>query len=111
MVSVWPVGLAGGLKFEGPICVGDTVKQWYAYWARDRKFQIDFAGMNNVYILPPFCTFLSLCIQCYSRIVCQLFCVYLHVLYVYIKWIWSCVYCLNVPMIIHHSTEQFIDNL
>ena len=44
MVSVWPVGLAGGLKFEGPICSGDTVKHWYAYWARDRKFQIDFAG-------------------------------------------------------------------
>lgn len=43
-VSVWPVGIAGGLKFEGPICSGNTVKHWYAYWAKDRKFQIDFAG-------------------------------------------------------------------
>ena len=48
MVSVWPVGLAGGLKFEGPICSGDTVKHWYAYWARDRKFQIDFAGEQTL---------------------------------------------------------------
>ena len=46
-VSVWPVGIAGGLKFEGPICSGNGVKTWHAYWAKDRMFQIDFAGKKK----------------------------------------------------------------
>jgi galactosylgalactosylxylosylprotein 3-beta-glucuronosyltransferase 3 len=48
-VSVWPVGIVGGLKYEGPICSGNRVKGWYAYWAKDRQFQIDLAGKIKCY--------------------------------------------------------------
>ena len=44
-VSVWPVGLVGGLKYEGPKCSKDKVTGWYSYWATDRMFRIDFAGL------------------------------------------------------------------
>lgn len=122
MVSVWPVGLAGGLKFEGPICVGDSVKHWYAYWARDRKFQIDFAGMDNgMYCLyySPIVLFYSTlaCNVCYSGIVCQLYIVYTCMSSlsfnnnnnnVYFKWMWlsllpTCTCTCTVPIVIHVS--------
>ena len=43
-VSVWPVGLSGGMKFEGPICKDGKVVDWYAVWDRERIFMIDMAG-------------------------------------------------------------------
>ncbi|XP_070577522.1 galactosylgalactosylxylosylprotein 3-beta-glucuronosyltransferase 3-like [Ptychodera flava] len=44
-VSVWPVGITGGLKFERPI-VGDIGKVigWYAAWRPQRPFAMDMAG-------------------------------------------------------------------
>ena len=44
MVSIWPVGLSGGMKFEGPTCEGGRVTGWYAVWDKTRKFQVDMAG-------------------------------------------------------------------
>ena len=44
-VSVWPVGLAGKIKFEGPNCENDKVVSWHTM--RDppqRKFPIDMAA-------------------------------------------------------------------
>ncbi len=41
---MWPVGLSGGLKYEGPICENGRVVDWYAVWDRDRTFMIDMAG-------------------------------------------------------------------
>ena len=46
-VSIWPVGIVGGLKYEGPKCSHDKVTGWYSYWATDRKFRIDFAGNDT----------------------------------------------------------------
>ena len=43
-ISVWPVGLVGGLGAEGPVCENDTVVNWHTSWATDRKFPLDFAG-------------------------------------------------------------------
>ena len=43
-VSIWPVGLSGGLKFEGPVCKDGKVTGWYAKWGTKRIFQIDMAG-------------------------------------------------------------------
>ena len=43
-VSVWPVGLSGGIKFEGPTCKDGRVTGWYAMWGRERPYQIDMAG-------------------------------------------------------------------
>ena len=47
-VSVWPVGIAGGLKFEGPICTNGTVISWYATWETSRPFPLDMAGELEV---------------------------------------------------------------
>ena len=45
MGSVWPVGLSGGLKFEGPgLCKNGKVLSWYTMWKPDRPFPIDMAG-------------------------------------------------------------------
>ena len=44
-VSVWPVGLSGDLKFEGPVCVGGRVTGWYTMWEKQRPFPIDMAGV------------------------------------------------------------------
>ena len=49
-VGVWPVGIAGGLRFEGPVCKDGKVIAWHAAWGNERKFQIDFAGSNFVYV-------------------------------------------------------------
>ena len=43
-VSIWPVGLAGGLKAEGPICKNGRVISWHAGWSPNRKFPVDMAG-------------------------------------------------------------------
>nr|XP_002731115.2 PREDICTED: galactosylgalactosylxylosylprotein 3-beta-glucuronosyltransferase 3-like [Saccoglossus kowalevskii] len=44
-VSVWPVGITGGLKFERPIVGEDgKVKGWYAAWRPQRPFAMDMAG-------------------------------------------------------------------
>ncbi len=44
-VSVWPVGLVGGMKFERPIVnEQDKVTGWYAGWRPERPFAMDMAG-------------------------------------------------------------------
>eukprot|EP00057_Strongylocentrotus_purpuratus_P007011 XP_011661485.1 PREDICTED: galactosylgalactosylxylosylprotein 3-beta-glucuronosyltransferase 3 [Strongylocentrotus purpuratus] len=44
-VSVWPVGLVGGLRFERPL-LNDAgkVSSWYTVWEPDRPFAMDMAG-------------------------------------------------------------------
>ena len=45
MVSVWPVGFAGGRTFEGPqINAQGKVSGWMTAFAPDRQFPIDMAG-------------------------------------------------------------------
>ena len=41
---MWPVGLSGDLKFEGPVCAGGHVTGWYTMWEKQRPFPIDMAG-------------------------------------------------------------------
>lgn len=45
-VSVWPVGLVGGLMVEKPILNQTTgkVTGWNSAWRPDRPFPIDMAG-------------------------------------------------------------------
>ena len=43
-VGVWPVALAGGLRFSGPICEDGKVTGFHVKWAPDRSFPIDMAG-------------------------------------------------------------------
>lgn len=45
-VSVWPVGLAGGLMVERPIVNSTTgrVAAWNSYYKPERPFPIDMAG-------------------------------------------------------------------
>jgi galactosylgalactosylxylosylprotein 3-beta-glucuronosyltransferase 3 len=43
-VSVWLVGISGGLRFEGPVCHDGRVTGWYTMWGFERAFQIDMAG-------------------------------------------------------------------
>ncbi|XP_071484611.1 galactosylgalactosylxylosylprotein 3-beta-glucuronosyltransferase 3-like [Diadema antillarum] len=44
-VSVWPVGLVGGLRFERPIVDKQgKVSSWYVVWEPDRPFAMDMAG-------------------------------------------------------------------
>ncbi|XP_030845357.1 galactosylgalactosylxylosylprotein 3-beta-glucuronosyltransferase 1-like [Strongylocentrotus purpuratus] len=44
-VSIWPVGLVGGIRFESPI-LNDAgkVSSWHTMYAPDRAFAIDMAG-------------------------------------------------------------------
>ena len=43
--GVWPVGITGGLKFEGPIeCEHGKVNAWHTAWKPDRPFPLDMAG-------------------------------------------------------------------
>lgn len=43
--GVWPVGITGGLKFEGPIqCKNGKVHEWHTAWKPDRPFPLDMAG-------------------------------------------------------------------
>ncbi|XP_019624692.1 PREDICTED: galactosylgalactosylxylosylprotein 3-beta-glucuronosyltransferase 3-like [Branchiostoma belcheri] len=43
-VSVWPVGLVGGMRFERPVVEHGRVVRWYTYWRPERPFAIDMAG-------------------------------------------------------------------
>ena len=43
-VSVWPVGLSGGLRWEGPLCSDGEVSGFYTAWHPNRLFPIDMAG-------------------------------------------------------------------
>nr|XP_032821039.1 galactosylgalactosylxylosylprotein 3-beta-glucuronosyltransferase 3 [Petromyzon marinus] len=43
-VSVWPVGLVGGLRFEGPVVVEGRVVSFHTAWRPERAFPIDMAG-------------------------------------------------------------------
>lgn len=46
MVSVWPVGLAGGLMVEMPVLDPKTghVTGWNSAWRPERPFPVDMAG-------------------------------------------------------------------
>ncbi|CAG2101543.1 unnamed protein product [Medioppia subpectinata] len=43
-VSVWPVGLVGGLLVERPIVTNGRVKSWNTMWKKERPFPIDMSG-------------------------------------------------------------------
>ena len=43
-VSVWPVGICGGLRFEGPLCKDGKVTGWHTVWELERPFPLDMAG-------------------------------------------------------------------
>ncbi|XP_068746286.1 galactosylgalactosylxylosylprotein 3-beta-glucuronosyltransferase 3-like [Montipora capricornis] len=43
-ISVWPVGLVGGLKWEGPICKDGSVVKFYTLWKPERPMPLDMAG-------------------------------------------------------------------
>lgn len=43
-VSVWPVGLVGGLRWEGPICKNGVVVDFYVAWRPQRPMPVDMAG-------------------------------------------------------------------
>ena len=36
IVSVFPVGYSGGLKYEGPVCENGKVEKWRAHYAPER---------------------------------------------------------------------------
>ena len=50
-VSVWPVGLVGGLLAEGPICANGKVVKWHVSWSSYRKFPLDMAGISSFNII------------------------------------------------------------
>ncbi|XP_061091537.1 galactosylgalactosylxylosylprotein 3-beta-glucuronosyltransferase 3 [Conger conger] len=43
-VSVWPVGLVGGMRFERPVVEGGRVVRFHTGWRPGRPFPIDMAG-------------------------------------------------------------------
>ncbi|XP_063326231.1 galactosylgalactosylxylosylprotein 3-beta-glucuronosyltransferase 3 [Pelmatolapia mariae] len=43
-VSVWPVGLVGGMKYERPVVEGGKVIRFHTGWRPSRPFPIDMAG-------------------------------------------------------------------
>eukprot|EP00052_Salpingoeca_macrocollata_P012916 m.100871 g.100871 ORF g.100871 m.100871 type:complete len:227 (-) comp18691_c0_seq1:11-691(-) len=43
-VSVWPVGLSGGVMYEGPKVENNVVTGFYVGWQPTRPFPIDMAG-------------------------------------------------------------------
>lgn len=43
-VSVWPVGLVGGRRYERPVVENGKVVGWYTGWRADRPFAVDMAG-------------------------------------------------------------------
>lgn len=43
-VSVWPVGLVGGMKFESPVVEGGKVVRFHTGWRPNRPFPMDMAG-------------------------------------------------------------------
>ncbi|GAB1601372.1 galactosylgalactosylxylosylprotein 3-beta-glucuronosyltransferase 1-like [Argonauta hians] len=44
VVSVWPVGLVGGLRYEKPIIKNGKVVGWFTHWKPGRPFAMDMAG-------------------------------------------------------------------
>lgn len=44
IVSMWPVALVGGLRFEGPICEGGRVREFFTAWMPERQFPVDMAA-------------------------------------------------------------------
>ncbi|KAJ8338039.1 hypothetical protein SKAU_G00370050 [Synaphobranchus kaupii] len=44
MVSVWPVGLVGGMRYERPVVEGGLVVRFHTGWRPGRPFPIDMAG-------------------------------------------------------------------
>ncbi|XP_035265684.1 galactosylgalactosylxylosylprotein 3-beta-glucuronosyltransferase 3 isoform X2 [Anguilla anguilla] len=44
MVSVWPVGLVGGMRYERPVVEGGRVVRFHTGWRPGRPFPIDMAG-------------------------------------------------------------------
>lgn len=50
-VSVWPVGLVGGLLVERPVVKEGKVTSWNTVWKPDRPFPIDMAGYHNFVLL------------------------------------------------------------
>ncbi len=46
-VSVWLVGITGGLRFEGPRCKDGHVTGWNAEWGTSRTFPLDMAGKTR----------------------------------------------------------------
>ncbi|XP_060887117.1 galactosylgalactosylxylosylprotein 3-beta-glucuronosyltransferase 3 isoform X2 [Labrus mixtus] len=43
-VSVWPVGLVGGMKYERPVVEGGKVIRFHTGWRPSRPFPMDMAG-------------------------------------------------------------------
>nr|XP_057924446.1 galactosylgalactosylxylosylprotein 3-beta-glucuronosyltransferase 3 [Doryrhamphus excisus]XP_057924447.1 galactosylgalactosylxylosylprotein 3-beta-glucuronosyltransferase 3 [Doryrhamphus excisus] len=43
-VSVWPVGLVGGMKYEKPVVEGGKVVRFHTGWRPSRPFPMDMAG-------------------------------------------------------------------
>uniref|UniRef100_A0A3P9HNL8 Galactosylgalactosylxylosylprotein 3-beta-glucuronosyltransferase n=2 Tax=Oryzias latipes TaxID=8090 RepID=A0A3P9HNL8_ORYLA len=43
-VSVWPVGLVGGMKYERPVVEGGKVVRFHTGWRPNRPFPIDMAS-------------------------------------------------------------------
>lgn len=50
-VSVWPVGLVGGRRYERPLVENGKVVGWYTGWRADRPFAIDMAGEDYGWLL------------------------------------------------------------
>ena len=45
-VGVWPVGIVGKLRYEGPVCKNGHVEKWFTAWKPDRPFPLDMAGFS-----------------------------------------------------------------
>lgn len=43
-VTVWPVGLVGAMRFEGPVVENGKVVRFHTGWQPNRPFPIDMAG-------------------------------------------------------------------
>ncbi|KAJ8367306.1 hypothetical protein AAFF_G00321160 [Aldrovandia affinis] len=44
LVSVWPVGLVGGMRYERPVVEGGRVVRFHTGWRPSRPFPLDMAG-------------------------------------------------------------------
>lgn len=43
-IGIWPVGYAGYLRFEGPVCIDNHIVEWNTYFDPQRNFPLDMAG-------------------------------------------------------------------
>ena len=43
-VSVWPVGLSGGITWQGPVCKNNTIVDFRAVYKPNREIPTDMAG-------------------------------------------------------------------